>query len=86
MDESRVLREDLQEASESTGITYAYRDSMPTISAFYGILTRMHYNDHPPPHFHARYSDFEATVDLEPVRSSTLHCPSGLSIWRGNGR
>lgn len=61
MDESRVLREDLQEASESTGTTYAYRDSMPTISAFYGILARMYYNDHPPPHFHARYSDFEAT-------------------------
>jgi len=23
---------------------------MPTISAFYGILIRMFFNDHPPPH------------------------------------
>ena len=37
---------------------------MPTISAFYGILIRMFYNDHPPPHFHARYGEFEATVDI----------------------
>lgn len=41
------------------------RDEMPTISAFYGILVRMFYNDHPPPHFHVRYGEFEATVDIE---------------------
>jgi hypothetical protein len=37
---------------------------MPTISAFYGILIRMFFNDHEPPHFHARYGEFEATVDI----------------------
>ena len=37
---------------------------MPTISTFYGILIRMFFNDHPPPHFHARYGDFEATVGI----------------------
>lgn len=37
---------------------------MPTISAFYGIFIRMFFNDHAPPHFHARYSEFEATIDL----------------------
>jgi hypothetical protein len=37
---------------------------MPTISAFYGILIRMFFNDHPPPHFHARYGEFEASVDI----------------------
>jgi hypothetical protein len=24
----------------------------------------MFFNGHPPPHFHARYADFEATVDI----------------------
>jgi hypothetical protein len=38
---------------------------MPTISSFYGILIRMFYNDHAPPHFHARYGEFEATVEIE---------------------
>ncbi len=37
---------------------------MPTISVFYGILIRMFFNDHPPPHFHARYAEFEATIEI----------------------
>jgi hypothetical protein len=39
--------------------------AMPTICAFYGILIRMFFNDHPPPHFHARYGEFEATIEID---------------------
>jgi hypothetical protein len=28
---------------------------MPEISRFLGIVIRMYYRDHPPPHFHAEY-------------------------------
>ena len=28
---------------------------MPEISRFYGIVIKMFYNDHAPPHFHAEY-------------------------------
>ncbi len=28
----------------------------------------MFYNDHPPPHFHARYGEFEATIEIETGR------------------
>ena len=49
---------------------------MPTISTFYGILIRMFFNDHPPPHFHARYSDFEATIDIESLSISEDHLPA----------
>jgi Domain of unknown function (DUF4160) len=38
---------------------------MPTISSFYGILIRMLYNDHDPPHFQALYGEFQATIDIE---------------------
>jgi hypothetical protein len=38
---------------------------MPTISRFYGIIIFMNYNDHSPPHFHARYQDQEVTVEIE---------------------
>jgi hypothetical protein len=24
----------------------------------------MFFNDHPPPHFHARYAEFEATIEI----------------------
>ena len=40
---------------------------MPTISIFYGIIIQMYWNDHAPPHFHVRYSEFRATVGIEPI-------------------
>lgn len=38
---------------------------MPEISRFFGILIAMYYNDHPPPHFHAKYGSDEAIVVIE---------------------
>ena len=37
---------------------------MPEISRFYGIVIRMFYNDHLPPHFHAEYGENEALIDI----------------------
>lgn len=37
---------------------------MPTISAFYGILIQMFFKDHAPPHFHVKYGDFKAVIDI----------------------
>ena len=37
---------------------------MSEISRFYGIIIRMRYNDHPPPHIHARYSGQDVTIEL----------------------
>jgi phosphomannomutase len=33
---------------------------VPRISAFYGIVIAMYFDEHPPPHFHARYGEFDA--------------------------
>jgi hypothetical protein len=38
---------------------------VPRISAFYGIAIYMYYRDHAPPHFHAIYGEYEATVAIE---------------------
>lgn len=38
---------------------------MPTISMFYGIVIRMYYDDHNPPHFHAFYGDYKAIFNLD---------------------
>jgi hypothetical protein len=38
---------------------------LPRISVFYGIAIYMFYRDHAPPHFHAIYGEFEATVSIE---------------------
>jgi hypothetical protein len=37
---------------------------MPTLSAFYGILIQMFWQDHGPPHFHALYAEHEALIDI----------------------
>lgn len=37
---------------------------MPTVAQFFGIIIRMYYNDHPPPHFHAIYQGREALVRI----------------------
>jgi hypothetical protein len=37
---------------------------MPTISFFYGIAIQMFFNDHNPPHFHARYGNAKAIVSI----------------------
>jgi hypothetical protein len=38
---------------------------MPQISYFLGVIIRMFYRDHNPPHFHAVYADFEGIIDIE---------------------
>ena len=37
---------------------------MPVISRFYGIIIKMYFNDHLPPHFHAIYNDYNGIFDL----------------------
>ena len=37
---------------------------MPELCRFYGIVIQMYYDDHPPPHFHARYGNQEAVLTI----------------------
>lgn len=38
---------------------------MPIISSFLGIIITMYWSDHAPPHFHAKYGDFEVIVTIK---------------------
>lgn len=38
---------------------------MPVISRFFGIIIFMNWDDHNPPHFHAKYQDQEVLVEIE---------------------
>lgn len=38
---------------------------MPIISRFFGIVIAIYWDDHAPPHFHAKYSGEEAVVDIK---------------------
>jgi hypothetical protein len=47
---------------------------VPTISRFFGIVIAMFFDDHRPPHFHARHADGSAKIRIDPVEviDSTL--------------
>lgn len=38
---------------------------MPVISRFLGIAIYMYWNDHLPPHYHAKYGDYEIIIEIE---------------------
>jgi hypothetical protein len=41
---------------------------MPEISRFYGILIAMFWDEHNPPHFHARYGQYKAAIEIDTLR------------------
>ena len=46
---------------------------MPEISRFFGIVIQMFYDDHSPPHFHARYGRHHVVISI-----------SGLAVLAGS--
>lgn len=38
---------------------------MPEICRFYGIVIKMYWDDHEPPHFHAEYGEHAALVAIQ---------------------
>jgi hypothetical protein len=38
---------------------------VPEISRFYGIVITINFDDHLPPHFHARYGEHRAAIGLD---------------------
>jgi len=41
---------------------------MPEISRFYGIAIYLRYNDHNPPHFHAKYGKYKAVFSIKELK------------------
>ena len=38
---------------------------MPELARFFGIIIAMYYNDHAPPHFHAKYGQDQAVIRID---------------------
>ena len=41
---------------------------MPVISRFYGIIIKLYFNDHMPPHFHVIYGEYNAMFDMNTLQ------------------
>jgi hypothetical protein len=48
---------------------------MPEISRFFGIVIKMFFDDHNPPHFHAEYGDYTALIDIRNLSAFSGRLP-----------
>ena len=48
---------------------------MPTISTFFGIIIKMFFDDHSPPHFHVQYGEYKAIIAIESMVVLKGHLP-----------
>jgi hypothetical protein len=49
---------------------------MPEITRFLGIVILMYFDEHNPPHFHVKYNEYRATIDIRTLNVSTGHLPA----------
>ena len=49
---------------------------MPEVARFYGIVIKVFFGDHPPPHFHAIYGECNALVSIESLEIIEGDLPS----------
>jgi hypothetical protein len=55
--------------------------NMPRISEFYGIVIEMFWSDHNPPHFHAKYGEYRAEIDIRALEAlKGLLPPKAMSL------
>jgi hypothetical protein len=52
---------------------------MPTISVFYGIIIRMFFNEHMPPHFHVEYGEHKAEITIDTLEVRAVSYRAGRS-------
>jgi hypothetical protein len=65
---------------------------MPIISTFFGIIIRMYFGDHNPPHFHVEFQGEKATftlmvgcvLELFPPGPPGNWCATGLVVTGSN--
>ncbi len=50
---------------------------MPELCRFYGIIIRMYFSDHPPPHFHALYAGQVIKIEIGTLRVIAGRLPPG---------
>ena len=49
---------------------------MPEITRFLGIVITMYFDEHIPPHFHVRYNEYRASVNIQNLNIMTGFLPA----------
>ena len=56
---------------------------MPEIARFYGLVIKLFFGDHPPPHFHALYGEYVGLFDIQTLEMIEGDLPP--RDWSSNG-
>ena len=48
---------------------------MPIISKFYGIIIKMFFKEHNPPHIHAIYGEYVGSIDIQTLKMTEGDLP-----------
>ena len=64
-----------KEAKISLNIILTFK-FMPEVARFYGIVIKIFFGDHPPPHFHAIYGEYNALIAIESLEIIEGDLPS----------
>ncbi|MDA8228521.1 MAG: DUF4160 domain-containing protein [Desulfitobacterium hafniense] len=54
---------------------------MPEIARFYGIIVKLFFNDHLPPHFHASYGEYVGLFDIKTLDMLEGDLPNRAKKW-----
>jgi hypothetical protein len=53
---------------------------MPEISRFLGIIIKMYFKDHNPPHFHVTYEKYEASININDFSIISENLPQRIYL------
>ena len=56
---------------------------MPEISRFLGIIIKMFFDDHNPPHFHVEFQEYRAIIEIRTAEPLEGHLPKEAKIGSG---
>lgn len=59
---------------------------MPEIARFYGIIIKIYFNDHNPPHFHAYYGEYDGAFDIQTLEMIYGDLPKKLKNLLESGQ
>ena len=49
---------------------------MPEISRFLGIVITMYFDEHNPPHFHVKYNEYRASIEIQTLNVMNGNIPA----------
>jgi hypothetical protein len=59
--------------------------AVPVLSTFFGIVVRVYFEDHAPPHIHVEYAEHRAVVDIVTGKLLGGSLPKRCARWWKNG-